>query len=519
MKLDENALVPLGGYESARSWVQMKLQEFARAINRRSIEYEGGVTDIRQYGVINNDGTTDDSATFQAAAASGDPCIDARGLNCKIAGQINIPSGQVWLLQGTTLTIASSTLTVFAATNVDNWALVGPFKIVGDGSTSGTAKGVSVSGGANWRVRDYTAETIKGWGFYYVPGASAMPANHGYVSNFRAISCYRGWEDTAGTGAEYSTLESPYIRGCTEGLITAAGDTIVLGGQLLENGTNVILNSGANHGHGAFIGTNINHGTTYNIRANSVLNGHDFIGCHIYGNSAGSSSGAIFLDTSRGIRIRGGIWDCHVYNYKGGSSALNWIQDMYCPGDYGIARQVGGSDGHDQLIITGCSGPGSYQGIGGKEAAGTPLNDPSMCYAIAQRDAGSTQSLTSGVAATLTFSATPPFPDRRGFANMGTGAFTVPASQAGLYRITVDLIFGGTSMTAASSFLEFKIGGTTKKLLASTAYSTTKVLIAGSFDYNLAVSDAVTFDATIVGTSPAFGDSTLPSSVTINRIA
>ena len=40
MKLDENALVPLGGYESARSWVQMKLQEFARAINRRSIEYE-----------------------------------------------------------------------------------------------------------------------------------------------------------------------------------------------------------------------------------------------------------------------------------------------------------------------------------------------------------------------------------------------------------------------------------------------------------------------------------------------
>lgn len=519
MKLDENALVPLGGYESARSWVQMKLQEFARAINRRSIEYEGGVTDIRQYGVINNDGTTDDSATFQAAAASGDPCIDARGLNCKIAGQINIPSGQVWLLQGTTLTIASSTLTVFAATNVDNWALVGPFKIVGDGSTSGTAKGVSVSGGANWRVRDYTAETIKGWGFYYVPGASAVLSNHGYVSNFRAISCYRGWEDTAGTGAEYSTLESPYIRGCTEGLITAAGNTIVFGGQLVENGTNVILNSGTNHGHGAFIGTNINHGTTYNIRANSVLNGHDFIGCHIYGNSAGSSSGAIFLDTSRGIRIRGGIWDCHVYNYKGGSSALNWIQDMYCPGDYGIARQVGGSDGHDQLIITGCSGPGSYQGSGGKEAAGTLLNDPSMCYAIAQRDAGSTQSLTSGVAATLTFSATPPFPDRRGFANMGTGAFTVPASQAGLYRITVDLIFGGTSMTAASSFLEFKIGGTTKKLLASTAYSTTKVLIAGSFDYNLAVSDAVTFDATIVGTSPAFGDSTWPSSVTINRIA
>lgn len=34
MKLDENAQVPLGAYEAARAWMQMKLQEYARRINQ-----------------------------------------------------------------------------------------------------------------------------------------------------------------------------------------------------------------------------------------------------------------------------------------------------------------------------------------------------------------------------------------------------------------------------------------------------------------------------------------------------
>jgi len=44
MKLDENALIPLGGYESARSWLQIKLQEMAREINRRAQLVDGSLT-------------------------------------------------------------------------------------------------------------------------------------------------------------------------------------------------------------------------------------------------------------------------------------------------------------------------------------------------------------------------------------------------------------------------------------------------------------------------------------------
>lgn len=34
MRLDENAPIPLGAYEAARSWLQRKLQEYAREINK-----------------------------------------------------------------------------------------------------------------------------------------------------------------------------------------------------------------------------------------------------------------------------------------------------------------------------------------------------------------------------------------------------------------------------------------------------------------------------------------------------
>lgn len=466
-----------------------------------------------------SDGTTDDATAWQRAMATGAPVIDCRGLNSRIGSSLTITGGMTVLLSGTTISIASSTLTVFAATNVDNWSLVGPFKITGGGSTSGTAKGVSVAGGLNWRVRDYTAESIQGHGFYLVPGTSSERSNHGYISNFRAISCYRGWEDTPGTGAEYSTLESPYIKGCNqEGMITAAGNTIVFGGQILECDVGVRLKNGSNHGHGAFVGTNINHHTSYAIWADSVTLGHDFIGCHIYAGNA-SGQGAIFLDKSKGIVFTGGHLDCWLYNYKDGSSGINVIDGMYLPNSYGVARLNGSNDGHDQLIIRNCYGPGVAQQSGGRESAGFVINDPSTCYAMANRVAAATQSLTSGVAATLTFSSSPPFPDRRGVVNTSTGSMTIPAALGGLYRVSVNLLFGGTSMDAANSFVEIRVGGVTKEVFFGHAYSTSKVSVVGSADILLSAADVVTAVATITGTTPSFGDGTWPSKVTLEKIA
>jgi hypothetical protein len=171
-----------------------------------------------------------------------------------------------------------------------------------------------------------------------------------------------------------------------------------------------------------------------------------------------------------------------------------------------------------QSIVAAVGAVGAVAASGGFETAGVPLNDPAPCYVLAQRDAGSTQSLTSGAAAALTFSATPPFPDRRGAMNMGTGTFTVPANLAGVYRIDVNCLFGGSSMSASSSFIELKVNGTTKRVLFSNAYSTSRVQVQGSTDIVLAAGDAVTFVATIVGTTPSFGDATWPSSVRISLV-
>lgn len=475
---------------------------------------------MASFGVLHNDGTTDDSAVFQAAAASGALAIDARGLNCKIAGTINIPSGQVWLLQGTSITISSSTLTVFNCATKSDFALMGVFTITGAGTpgacTIGTARGIYIKDCANYYIDRPVLRNIQGWGILLDADVSTTArSQHGVINNPRIDSCYYGWEDIAGTGAEYTVIIDPYVTRCTLfGVKTCAGNLEWLGGNVVDNlAIGVWLAAGANHGHGIFTGTQINHNGTFGIQATAVINGYTFNGCHIYQND-------VWFDQSKGIQINGGHLDCKLYNYKGGSSGLNWIDGCYCPGAYGVARFVGANDGHDQLIITNLWGLGAYAFPGGKDTAGVTINDPSRCYVVAQRDAAATQSLVTGTPAVLTWSATPPMPDRRLMANFGTGTFTIPTGQAGWFHIDFDLLFGGTAMSTTASFVEVKVNGTSKKASFPSINSTTKLHIQDSIEpIYLNDADIVTIVATITGTTPTFGDGAWASNMTIRRIA
>lgn len=464
---------------------------------------------------MHNDGATDDSATFQAAAASGFAVIDARGLNCRIASTINIPNGQTWLLQGTSINFTGSTLTVFAAAAVHDWALLGPFTITGGAATIGTARGIYIKDCSNYYIDRPVLRSIQGWGILLDPDVStSIRSQHGVINNPRVDSCYYGWEDIAGTGAEYTTIHDPYITRCTSfGLKTCAGNILVIGGHIVDNvALGVWLGAGANHGHGIFTGTQINHNGTYGIQATQVLNGHTFIGCHIYQND-------VWFDRCKGIQIYGGHVDpTSIYNYKDGSSGMNKISGAYFPGTYGPKRTVGSNDGHDQLIIDDTNwGPGTYAIAGGKDTAGLSIKDPSTCYVHTIRDATATQSLTSGVAATITWSTENYLYDRRGVQSAGT--FTIPADQAGLYHVDFNALFSGTAMSTTASFVEMKIGGVTKKVMLPTITSTTTLQVQGSFNYYFNGSDAVTFVATITGTTPVFGNATWPSDLALRRIA
>lgn len=474
-----------------------------------------GVANIRRYGTLVNDGATDDSSIFNAAASSGVSIIDARGVNCAILAPINFTSNQVWLLDGAHFTFNSASINCFNLSLVNNVSLLGTFFITGSAGTIGTAKAIRINDCSRWFIDNPNIASIQGWGMYVEPGSSTTTrASHGTVRSLVATSCYVGYEDVAGTGAEYCTIENARITNCTTiGLKTCAGNMEINGGHIVDNvAVGVYLGAGGNSAHGIFTGVNINHNGTYGIQAVQITNGFTFNGCHTYQND-------IWFDRCKGIQWNGGAFDpSHIYNYKDGSSGMNYISGAYFPGAYGPIRTVGSNDGHDQLIIDATNwGPGTYAFVGGKDTTGVSILDPTSAYVTCIRDVAASQSLTTGVAATLTYSTENYLYDRRGIQSAGT--FTIPANQAGLYHIDLDLLFSGTAMSTSASLVEMKVNGVTKKVFFPSINSTTTLQIQGSFDYYFNFSDAVTFVATITGTTPTFGNATWPSNVSIRRIA
>ena len=500
----------------------------------------------------------DAAPMFNRAAVSGAKHINAKGRTYALGSvPVAIGAGQVWDLAGSTFTTTTSTASIFTATTVDDWAIIGPFTIEGNGSSVGTAKGIAVTGCNRWRIVNPTVKTLKGWGIYVAPGtpSGSLLGDQGVIVNPQTSTCYKGLEFTAGTGAEYCTVIAPMANGCGTGVTVAAGNVSILGGNIVDNTDGLVLSSGSNHGHGIIANVNINHNTQYNVKATGVTNGQSLADCHLYGN--GTSSGAIFLDGCKGIDFDGGILDCWVYNYDDGvdylgqwvtatgyveddiveydgsryvcriahtsgtfatdlaagkfslqTSGPNFIRNMVCPGSYGdiVRKDVNDLEPID-LVIENCRGPGAYK-------SGLSINDPSPCFVQATRDAAVTQALTSGVGATLTFPTE--FDRRNAFA---AGVFTVPAGQHGWYEVSGQLMFTGTAMNAAASYVDLQINSVSRQLFLPGIYSTTILTIPVSTAIYLDAGATLRLVGAITGTTPVFGGATWASSLVINRNA
>lgn len=476
-----------------------------------------------RHSVLGNGASTANSAAanstaFNLAALSGNTTIVVPPGTYALdpANPVLIQDGQTWIMDGANFTFVGSTGKIFYCLTVDDWSFKGNFSITGDGKTIGTAVGIWVSDCARWHIDTPKISNIRGWPFYMEPGVSTTQrGQHGTLANPVFYDCYYGYEDAPGTGAEYCTILNPRIYGCViHGLKTRAGNTLVIGGHIVDNlAKGVHLAAGSNSAHGIFSGVNINHNVTYNLHAEGVLNGFTFNGCHFY-------EGDIWFDRSKGIHILGGNLDPHaIYNYKDGTSGINVIDGCFCPGGYGPIRAVGSNDGHNELIVRNLWGAGSYADSGGKDTAGLTFNDPSMCYAQVTRDVGASQSLTSGVASTLTYSTANYLFDRRDMLAEASGTFTIPAGLSGLYRIALDLLFAGTAMSTTASFVQVKVNGNTKRLCTPTVFSTTTLKIDSAFDIYLTAADVVIVEATITGTTPTFGNATWASTVSLSKIA
>ena len=460
------------------------------------------------------DGSTPCAAAFNAAATAAGVggCIVVPAGTYNVEDQVNILDGQTWIMEGPVLTHSDDTKIILRANGKTGFSILGKCFLVGTLTTAASAAetGLYITGGKKYRVEGVEARNFKGKGIW-LDGAnpSGVRGDRGQFTDCAAYDSTVGRQIDA--GAEYTTWSNFNASGCVTGDLQGGGNVVTTGGNIVDNTFGVRLVAGTNHLHGMHVGVNINHNTTYNIEATDVTNGHDFIGCHLYGN--GSGSGAIFFNNSKGICVKGGHLDCWVYNYSGASSGYNYITDMYCPGSYGDVKCLDSSGNYPaELIVQQCYGVGAY-------ILGVSINDPGPVYAHARRDAGSTQSLTSGVIAQLILPNVQINGNRRGAYNSSTGDFTVPTGQAGQYRIIANLTFSGTGMSATASYVDVKVNSAQNRTYFLAQYSTSLLGAVISQDIYLNAGEVVQFFAVITGTSPTFGASGTVSSFSIERIS
>lgn len=449
------------------------------------------------------------SGCFISAAAASSSIFVPKGTYL-IDNVVDIADDQTWIFEGCTLKHTDDTKIILRANGKTGFSLLGKCVLLGTLTVAATAAetGLYITNGKRYRVEGIEARKFKGKGIW-LDGSTAglLRGDRGQLTDCAAYECTVGVQVDAGAGAEYNTWTNTNISGCITGMAMAAGNNTVVGGSIVDNTNGLVLTAGPNHCHGMFIGTNINHNTTYNLQTTGVIYGHTFIGCHFYGN--GSASGALFFDNSKGIVLNGGHLDCWVYNYSGASSSYNYIKNMYCPGSYGDIKRLNASSGiPTELIIDGCAGPGAYD-------SGVSINDPGPVYVSASRAASSTQAISGHT--TLVFPAE--LLDRRNAYDNTTGLFTVPVGQAGQYRITANLYFSGTGLSTATSYIEVQVNNANPRLYIPSLYGSTLMTATISQDLALAAGDVVSIKATIDGTSPTFGGASWSPILSIQRIA
>lgn len=449
-------------------------------------------------------GVRDSTSAFNeaATAAGANGVILVPPGAYKMAGTVTPLAGQTWIMAGARFTQTGATLTMFDCNAVDDWSLIGPFSITGPGIATGTACGIKVTDGHRWRIVYPRFRDLAGYGLLvqHSAGPGTYRGETGQIIGPQARQCDTGLAFSSGSGAEYCTVTAPAIVGCNLGFLEVAGNTVVLGGSIVDNVIGVEVTGGSNHGHGMFVGTNINHNTTYNIYASQVTNGHDFTGCHVY-DGVGIS---IYLDRCKGVVFAGGHLTGELKCDTGSGSGFNYIRGVYCPTAASITRT---GTGQAELIFRDCFGPGSY-------ISGVTISEPGSVYVLEERIPAATQSLTSATATTLLFP-TENFDRRACFA---TGVFTVPAEQNGLYRITGTLFFTGTGMDVDDSYVDVRVDGAALYSAFPSIFQTTALVVHLHVELYLNAAQTVDFRGFITGTSPVFGHGVYKSFVAIQRI-
>jgi hypothetical protein len=420
------------------------------------------MTPAQRADVLAGTALIDVSNAFNLAAAASRH-VRVPGYVYLVDNQVDILDEQTWEFQGAELKHSDETKHILRANGRVGWSIVGRLTLRGTLASASTAAetGLYVTGGKKFKVEGVIARNFKGKGFWF-DGATTtgIRGDRGQLTDCAAYDCTVGRQVDAGAGAEYHLWTNFSAGGCVTGDQMSAGNNVTVGGNIVDNTIGVRLLSGTNHGHGMYVGVNINHNPSANIWATGVTNGYTFTGCHAYGN--GTSTGPIWFEGCKGMQFLDGAIDCWIYNDSGAGSGANFVAGNYFPGDYGVSL-LSNNGALGQLYLRDNMAP----------TGPSAVNDAAPVAALVYR--GTNQSMTAGAAVKVAW-------DTESIDNRGIhsgGDFTIPTPGTQLYEISSDIYLTAASGIASGGVVEVKVNGTAKATWPLTALNATNGSVGG----------------------------------------
>lgn len=339
------------------------------------------VVDKKFAGGADSSGVAASTAAITAAFASGKLFVVFPPGTYKKTGTITIPAGCEIVLNNASI-LQDDDLTAFTS-NASDWKITGVGRIARAAGQPAVLVPSSVGILIGSAARRYS---ITGDISVYYFANRGFVADGGDVttdgvarSNITGLTCrnnMNGFALLAGYAAEYVSFANCFaLDNVTDGVYLEAGNLNWSGGAVTGNGVGWHLkhpSSGVNPHHGMVVGCHVNHNISYQLHAEAVAAGMDFVGCHFYDN-ANPATGRIRLENSRGVNITGGEIGCGIEGIYDGSHphyGFNKVSGNYFVGNGTIITGVGYT--REKLLVSGnfdLSGPSIF-------------NDPRAVYAL-----------------------------------------------------------------------------------------------------------------------------------------
>lgn len=239
----------------------------------------GGVFNVRHFNCP-TDGVTDATASFTscdaaALAFGGSMFVPPLAAGYKVSG-FNQTCKRVKGsgLLGKLTTTLNASIYSFGADDItcEDVAVQG-------NSVGGAQNGFSVSNRSKFRLLNPTALNCGGAGIYATQNLGTQFYG-GRVINPECYGNLIGFQ--ADVRAEYMQVIGGLMCENTTGVWDVGGNCTFIGMHVNHNTDGFRLETGVNDSHGCAIGCKINHNTQYEIRANGIVNGFVFSGCHIF---------------------------------------------------------------------------------------------------------------------------------------------------------------------------------------------------------------------------------------------